>query len=110
MLKKISIIAAGVLALSGGIALAQNSPSGWMPNGPNAAPGGAGGAAPIGTVGSPTANAQDTLNGGTRSTTILSQTNKNQSAAGIPRSEYHAQAQVQYRPHGIAPRQLDHPP
>src|SRR5260370_7569972 len=110
MLKKISIIAAGVLALSGGIALAQNSPSGWMPNGPNAAPGGAGGAAPIGTVGSPTANAQDTLNGGTRSTPILSQANKNQSAAGMPRSRFNPPAPLPYGPHGIPPRQLANPP
>jgi len=109
MLKKISTIAAGVLALSGGIALAQNSPSDWVPPGPNAAPGGAGGAAPIGTVGSPTANAQDTLNGGTRSTTILSQSNKNQSAAGMPRSDYNAQAQMQYGAQGMAPGQMDNP-
>src|SRR5260370_39260903 len=93
MLKKISTIAAGVLALSGGIALAQNSPSDWVPPGPNAAPGGAGGAAPIGTVGSPTANAQDTLNGGTHSTTIQSQVNENSNSARLPREEQHPQAQ-----------------
>jgi hypothetical protein len=87
---KTSTIAACVLALSGGVTLAQ------MPPGPNAAPGGAGGSAPANTIGSPSANAQDTLGGGTRSTTILSQTNKNQSAAGMPRSDYSAGAQMQY--------------
>jgi hypothetical protein len=87
---KTSTIAACVLALSGGVAMAQ------MPPGPNAAPSGAGGSAPVNTIGSPTANAQDTLNGGTRSTTILSQSNKNQSAAGMPRSDYSAGAQMQY--------------
>ena len=88
---KTSTIAACVLALSGGMAMAQ-----MMPPGPNAAPGGAGGSAPANTIGSPSANAQDTLGGGTRSTTVLSQSNKNQSAAGMPRSDYSAGAQMQY--------------
>ncbi len=88
---KTSTIAACVLALSGGVALAQ-----MMPPGPNAAPGGAGGSASANTIGSPSANAQDTLGGGTRSTTVLSQTNKNQSAAGMSRSDYSAGAQMQY--------------
>lgn len=77
MLKTMTI-AAGVLAFSGGVALAQG----------NASPGGAGGSAPASTIGTPSANAQDTVGGGTRSTTILSQTNKNQSDAGMPRSDY----------------------
>lgn len=59
-----------------------------MPPGPNAALGGAGGSAPTSTIGTPSANAQDTVGGGTRSTTVLSQTNKNQSAAGMARSDY----------------------
>lgn len=88
---KTTTIAACVLALSGGMALAQ-----MMPPGPNAAPSGAGGSAPANTIGSPTANAQDTLGGGTRSTTVLSQSNKNQSAAGMSRSDYSAGAQTQY--------------
>lgn len=86
-------IAAGVLALSGSVALAQGN---FMPPGPNAAPGGAGGSAPASTIGTPSANAQDTVGGGTRSTTVLSQTNKNQSAAGMPRSDYGSGSQMQY--------------
>ena len=69
---KTSTIVACVLALSGSVALAQ-----IMPVGPTSAPGGAGGSAPANTIGSPSANAKDTLGGGTRSTTVLSQTNKN---------------------------------
>jgi hypothetical protein len=88
---KTSTIAACVFALSSGVALAQ-----MVPAGPNAAPGGASGSTPPNTIGSPTANAQDTLNGGTRSTTVLSHSNKNQSAAGMPRSDYSSGAQMQY--------------
>jgi hypothetical protein len=88
---KTTTIAACVLALSGGVALAQ-----MMPPGPSAAPGGAGGSAPVGSIGSPSANAQDNMGGGTRSTTVLSQTNKNQSAAGMSRSDYSSSAQMQY--------------
>jgi hypothetical protein len=94
---KTSTIAACVLALSGSVALAQ-----IMPVGPNTAPGGAGGSAPPSSIGSPSANVQDTLGGGTRSTTILSQTNKNQSAAGMSRSDYSSGAQLQY---GTQPQQ-----
>jgi hypothetical protein len=90
---KTTTIAACVLALSGGVALAQGN---YMPPGPNTAPGGAGGSAPANTIGSPSANAQDTVGGGTRSTTVLSQTNKNQSAAGMSRSDYSSGAQMQY--------------
>jgi hypothetical protein len=93
---KTSTIAACVLALSGSVAMAQSGLPNYMPPGPNAAPGGATGAAPANTVGSPSANAQDTLGGGTRSTTILSQTNKNQSAAGMSNSDYSSGAQMQY--------------
>jgi hypothetical protein len=94
---KTSTIVACVLALSGSVALAQ-----IMPVGPSSAPGGAGGSAPANTIGSPSANAKDTLGGGTRSTTVLSQTNKNQSAAGMSRSDYSSGAQLQY---GTQPQQ-----
>ncbi len=90
---KTTTIAACVLALSGGAALAQGS---YMPPGPNTAPGGAGGSAPASTIGTPSANAQDTAGGGTRSTTVLSQSNKDQSAAGMPSSDYSSGAQMQY--------------
>src|SRR5688572_6553560 len=95
---KISTIAACALALSSGMALAQVS----MPAGPNAAPGGAGGSAPVNSIGSPSANAQDNMGGGTRSTTVLSQSNKNQSAAGMSSSDYSSGAQLQY---GTQPQQ-----
>ena len=94
---RISTIAACALALSSSVALAQ-----MMPPGPNAAPGGAGGSAPASSIGSPSANVQDTLGGGTRSTTVLSQTNKTQSAAGMSRSDYSSGAQLQY---GTRPQQ-----
>ena len=89
---RISTIAACALALSSGVALAQTT----MPPGPNAAPGGAGGSGPVSSIGSPSANAQDNMGGGTRSTTVLSQSNKNQSAAGMSRSDYSSGAQMQY--------------
>jgi hypothetical protein len=95
-MQKLSTIAAVALVLSSGAALAQTGPGGMMPAGPNSAPGGANGAAPVSTIGSPTANAQDTLNGGTRSTSVLSQSNKNQSASGMSRSDYDANAQRRY--------------
>ena len=95
---KISTITACALALSSGVALAQNP----LPPGPNAAPGGAGGSAPASSIGSPSANAQDNMGGGTRSTTVLSQTNKNQSAAGMSSSDYSSGAQMQY---GTQPQQ-----
>jgi hypothetical protein len=94
---KISTIAACALALSGGVVLAQT-----MPPGPNAAPGGAGGSAPASSIGSPSANVQDNMGGGTRSTTVLSQSNKNQSAAGMSSSDYSSGAQLQY---GTQPQQ-----
>ena len=90
---KTTTIAACVLALSGGLALAQGN---YMPPGPNTAPGGAAGSAPATTIGTPSANAQDTVGGATRSTTVLSQSNKNQSAAGMPRSDYSSSAQMRY--------------
>jgi opacity protein-like surface antigen len=99
---RISTIAACALALSSGVALAQVS----MPAGPNAAPGGAGGSAPATSIGSPSANAQDNMGGGTRSTTVLSQSNKNQSAAGMSRSDYSSGAQLQY---GTQPQQAQGP-
>ena len=94
---RISTIAACALVLSGGVALAQT-----MPPGPNAAPYGAGGSAPARSIGSPSANVQDNMGGGTRSTTVLSQTNKNQSAAGMSRSDYSSSGQLQY---GTQPNQ-----
>lgn len=92
MLKTMTI-AACVLALSGGVALAQGN---YMPAGPNTAPGGATGSAPTNTIGTPSANVQDTVGGGTRSTTVLSQSNKNQSATGMTSSDYSSGAQMQY--------------
>ena len=90
---KTTTIAACVLALSGGVALAQGN---YMPTGPNTAPGGATGSAPVSSIGAPSANSQDTVGGGTRSTTVLSQSNKNQSAAGMPSSDYSSGGQMQY--------------
>jgi len=90
------IIAAGALALSGGAVLAQTNSSDWLPSGPNSAPGGANGAAPMISVGDPSANARDTVNGGSRSTSLLSQSNKNQSAAGLPSTNYNSGRQVRY--------------
>ena len=98
---RISTIAACALALSSGVALAQT-----MPPGPNAAPGGAGGSAPVSSIGSPSANVQDNMGGGTRSTTVLSQTVKNQSAAGMSSSDYSSGAQRQYGTQPQAPGQF----
>ena len=92
---RISTIAACALALSSGVALAQT-----VPPGPNAAPYSAGGSAPARSIGSPSPNVQDNMGGGTRSTTVLSQTNKNQSAAGMSRSDYSSGAQLQYGTQG----------
>jgi hypothetical protein len=86
--------AASLLALGSSLAFAQsstqyNSPGGVMPPGGSYnAPNGANGSAPLRDVGTPSANATDTATGGTSSTTILSQSNKNQSAAGMPSSNY----------------------
>jgi hypothetical protein len=105
---KMSTIVACTLALSGSAALAQ-SYAPWMPAGPNAAPGGAGGPAPTSSVGSPSPNVQDTVGGGTRSTSILSQSNKAQSAAGASRSDYTSQAQLQYGAPALATGPTDNP-
>ena len=89
---KTTMIAACVLGLSGSVALAQNNAqynsSGGIlpPGGATAAPYDANGSAPMRDVGSPTANATDTANGGTQSTTMLHQKIKNESAAGYNRS------------------------
>jgi len=80
-----STIVACVLALSGSAALAQPS---WVPQGPNNPSAGAGGGAAVRDIGSPSANVNDTVGGQTRSTTILSQSNKQQSAAGMSSSNY----------------------
>ena len=93
---KTSTLVACVLALSGSAAMAQSWPSNWMPPGPNDAPGGANGAARTRDIGSPTGNVDQNYTGRTSSTSILSQTNKQQSAAGAPRSDYSSQAQLQY--------------
>lgn len=91
---KTATFAACVLAVSGSLAFAQtssqyNSSGGVMPpGGTTNAPYGANGAAPMRDIGTPSANAPDTASGGTRSTSILSQSNKNQSAAGMPSSSY----------------------
>jgi hypothetical protein len=91
---KTTMIAAGMLVLGSSLAFAQssapyNSLGGVMPPGGSYnAPNGANGSAPLRDVGTPSANATDTANGGTSSTTILSQSNKNQSAAGMPSSNY----------------------
>jgi hypothetical protein len=77
------------LALSGSLALAQNI----IPSGPNNAPYGANGAAPVRDVGGPTGTVNDTATGRTQSTSILSETNKRQSAAGASRSDYYSGAQ-----------------
>ena len=91
---KTTMIAACVLAVSGSLALAQtnapyNSPGGIMPpDGANNAPYGANGAAPMRDIGTPSANSTTTATGGTSSTSMLSQGKKNQSAAGMPSSNY----------------------
>jgi len=76
---KTSMIVACVLAASGSAALAQTYSN---------PPSGAGGAAPTRDIGSPSANASGTVTGGTQSTTVLSQSNKQQSAAGMSSSTY----------------------
>jgi hypothetical protein len=113
---KTTTIAACVLALSSPLALAQsnaqyNSSGGVMPPGGSYnAPGGANGSAPIRDIGTPSANATDTASGGTRSTSILSQSNKNQSAAGMPSSSYSntmpagQSPGAQYAPQATQPR------
>ena len=91
---KTTTIAACVLALSGSAALAQSS---WMPpGGANDAAGGANGAARVRDIGTAAPSVDQTAGGRTTSTTILSQSNKQQSAAGAARSDYSSQAQMQY--------------
>ena len=92
---KTSTIAACVLALSGAAAFAQTS---WVPPGPNNPPAGAGGGAAVRDIGSPSANVIDTYGGQTRSTTILSQSNKQQSAAGMASSNYAGYGAQGYMP------------
>ena len=87
---KTSTIAICALVLSGSLAMAQtyNQSPGWVPPAPGNPPGGAGGPAPVGDIGSPTANANQTVNGQTGSTSMLSYSNKAQSAAGASGSNY----------------------
>jgi hypothetical protein len=84
---KTSTIVACVLAASGSAALAQTYSN---------APSGAGGAAPTRDIGGPSANANATAPGGTQSTTVLSQSNKQQSAAGMPSGNYDQNMQGNY--------------
>jgi hypothetical protein len=93
---KTTTIAACVLALSGSLALAQSAAQYMPPGGSYNAPYGTNGSAPLRDVGAPSANATDTAGGGTSSTSILSQSNKNQSAAGMPSSNYGSGAQQAY--------------
>ena len=87
---KTSTIAICALVLSGSLAMAQtyNQSPGWVPPAPGNPPGGAGGPAPVRDIGSSTANANQTVNGQTESTSMLSQSNKAQSAAGMSSSNY----------------------
>src|SRR5262245_60726716 len=81
---KISALTAAALAVSGAPALAQTGI--LPPGGATNAPYGANGVAPLRDAGSPSANAADTAGGGTRSTTLLKQEIKNESAAGMPQA------------------------
>jgi hypothetical protein len=76
---KISTTAICALALSGSLAMAQTY---------NQSPGGAGGPAPVQDIGATTANANQTVNGQTSSTSMLSYSNKAQSAEGMSGSNY----------------------
>jgi hypothetical protein len=76
---KISTLAICALALSGSLAMAQTY---------NQSPGGAGGPAPVQDIGATTANANQTVNGQTSSTSMLSYSNKAQSAEGMSGSNY----------------------
>ncbi len=95
---KTSTIVACVLALSAPAALAQsgNWISSTMPPGPNDAAGGANGAANVRNVGTPAPSANQTAGTGTTSSSILSQTVKQESAAGVQSSSYTRQAQMRY--------------
>jgi hypothetical protein len=94
MLFRTSTIAACVLALSGGAALAQNQHLPAAPPG-NVGPGGSTGTGTVGSIGTDTPNA-DQAAPGTNSTSVLSHTNKAQSAAGAPQSNYSAGEQSRY--------------
>lgn len=83
MLLKTSTIAACVV-LAGSAALAQGQ---YLP-----APGGSTGTGTVESIGTGTPNA-DQAAPGTNSTSVLSHTNKAQSAAGAPRSNYTANEQ-----------------
>ena len=87
---KTSTIAICALALSGSLAMAQtyNQSPGWVPPAPGNSPGGAGGPAPVRDIGATTANANQTVNGQTSSTSMLSYSNKAQSAEGMSSSNY----------------------
>ncbi len=91
MLLKTSTIAACVFALSGGVALAQVSP---MPPG-TAGPGGATGTGAVENIGNNTPNAGQTAPGNS-SSSVLSHTNKAQSADGKRSSNYTGQEQSRY--------------
>jgi hypothetical protein len=87
---KTSTIAICALVFSGSLAMAQTygqSP-GWMPPAPGNPPGGAGGPAPVRDIGGATANANQTADGRTSSTSMLSYSNKAQSAEGLSSSNY----------------------
>jgi hypothetical protein len=87
---KTSTLAICALVLSGSLAMAQTySPSpGWVPPAPGNPPGGAGGPAPVRDIGGSTANANQTADGRTSSTSMLSYSNKAQSAEGMSGSNY----------------------
>jgi hypothetical protein len=87
---KTSTIAICALVLSGSLAMAQtyNQSPGWVPPAPGNPPGGAGGPAPVRDIGATTANANQTADGRTSSTSMLSYSNKAQSAEGTSSSNY----------------------
>jgi hypothetical protein len=89
---KTSAIAACVLTLSGGVALAQgNWLTNWIPPGPSDAPGGANGPARARAIGGdPNVNA--TYNGTTTSSSMSRQQTKWESAHGVASSPFQAQA------------------
>jgi len=108
---KTSTIAACIVALTGGATMAQTGAYDPTLSGPGAAPGGASGAAPVTSIGTPAAIGQHTAEYGTQSTSVLSQTVKNESAAGMGSSVYTPRAQAVYGtmpqdPNRVAPGQL----
>ncbi len=95
---KSSTIAACVLALSGSAAMAQtNGMTGWMPSGPNDAPGGANGPARVRSIGQGDPNVNDTAGSRTTSSSMLKQEIKTESAMGAT-SAPGSYAYGQYRP------------